>query len=93
MAEQMITVCDVCGAPTTQTITLKVGTRNLLKDLCQRHVAEIVKGARAPKRGRKPGSKSTGLTRVKKTTARKKSTGRRPGRPRKATTEAVESSS
>jgi len=70
MAERTITACDVCGEPAAQTIALRVGTRNL-KNLCQRHLAEIMKGARPPKRGRKPGSRSTRRTTVKKTAGKK----------------------
>ena len=59
MAEQTILVCDTCRQPATQTVSLKVGTRTLLKDLCKTHLAELVAGTRRPKRGRRPGSKST----------------------------------
>jgi hypothetical protein len=59
MTEQMILVCDTCGAPATDTVTVRVGTRNLLKDLCRTHLSELITGTRVPKRGRKPGSKST----------------------------------
>ena|SRR5438067_12647499 len=58
MAERTIMVCDVCGEQATETVTLQVGARKLLKDLCRVHVAELVQGARRPKRGRRPGSTS-----------------------------------
>jgi hypothetical protein len=52
MAEKTIRVCDVCGEPAADTVTLKTKTRTLLKDLCKRHLAELAKGARRPTRGR-----------------------------------------
>jgi len=51
----MVVICDVCGGPVAETVTLKVGARTLLKDLCSKHLAELVQGTRRPKRGRKPG--------------------------------------
>ncbi len=56
MAERVITVCDVCGAPATESVMFKVGGRSLQKDLCQTHLAELTAGAHAPKRGRRRGS-------------------------------------
>jgi hypothetical protein len=89
MGEAVVLVCDVCGRPADETVTIKVGRRNLQKDLCRAHIDELVAGARAPRpgrrratvaavpgkrRGRPPGSKN------KATTA----SGRRRGRPPKA---------
>jgi hypothetical protein len=56
MAERVILVCDVCGAPATETVSFKANGRSLQKDLCQVHLAELTAGARAPKRGRRVGS-------------------------------------
>jgi hypothetical protein len=56
MAEKTVLVCDVCGNPATQSATIKVGTRNFLKDLCAAHLGELLNGTRRPKRGRKPGT-------------------------------------
>lgn len=56
MGEKTILVCDRCGAPATETVTIKVGQRNLVKDLCRAHVAELVKGARRPRPGRRRGA-------------------------------------
>ncbi len=58
MAEQVVIVCDVCGAPATSTVTVSVqgGARagqKFTKDLCDTHLAEIVRGGRKPRRGRR----------------------------------------
>jgi hypothetical protein len=63
MAEKTMLVCDVCGAPAAQTVTIKAGPRTLWKDFCETHLAELLSGTRPPRRGRRPGSTS------KKTTA------------------------
>ena len=52
MANKTILVCDVCGEPATQSVTLVVGRRRLHKDYCRTHLAELIKGARPPRRGR-----------------------------------------
>jgi hypothetical protein len=101
MGEQTILVCDVCGRPATETVTIRAGGRNLVKDLCSTHLAELTRGARAPRRGRRKGSasarttatRSTGKRRgrppksasAKKRLSAKRSTGKRRGRPPKAT--------
>jgi hypothetical protein len=55
MAERVILVCDVCGAPASGTVSFKVNGRSLQKDLCRVHLGELTAGARAPKRGRRAG--------------------------------------
>jgi hypothetical protein len=98
MGEQTILVCDVCGKPATQTATIRVGSRNYVKDYCSTHLAELVSGARAPRRGRRkavvaPGA--GGATAPKrrgrppksataKRASAKKSGAKRRGRPPKA---------
>jgi hypothetical protein len=52
MAEKTILVCDVCGRPAVETVTIRVQRGNYLKDLCDKHVAALVDGARKPRRGR-----------------------------------------
>jgi len=52
MAEKTIVVCDVCGKPATETVTIKVARGNYAKDLCATHVTELVAGARRPRPGR-----------------------------------------
>ena len=51
MAEKTIVVCDVCGKPATETVTIKVARGNYAKDLCAAHVTELVAGARRPATG------------------------------------------
>ncbi len=77
MAERTIVVCDVCGKPATETVTIKVTRGNFAKDLCASHVTELVAGARRPRPGRPrkmAGSGQAASAALK-----------RRGRPRKAT--------
>lgn len=75
MAQAITLVCDVCGRPEAKTVTIRVNSRNLQKDFCSRHLAELIQGARTPKRGRRPGSSSKSSSASKpaarKTVARK----------------------
>ena len=73
MAERTIVVCDVCGKPATETVTIKVARGNYAKDLCGAHVTELVAGARRPRPGRP--RKMAGETSA--------ATPKRRGRPRK----------
>lgn len=73
MAERTIVVCDVCGKPASETVTIKVARGNYAKDLCTAHVTELVAGARRPRPGRP--RKMAGETSV--------ATPKRRGRPRK----------
>lgn len=85
MAEKMILVCDTCGKPAAETVTIKAARGNFVKDLCASHVSELVAGARRPRRGR-PKAVVAGAapSAAKKTAARKKtSAAKRRGRPRK----------
>ena len=52
MAQAMVVVCDVCGRPAVETVSLKVAARGYQNDVCQAHLDEMIKGARAPRRGR-----------------------------------------
>jgi hypothetical protein len=92
MAEKTILVCDACGRPAAETVTIKSSRGNLVKDLCSTHVSELVAGARKPRPGRRKGvvarsaapqsgAKKSG---AKKSRARKTTTGKRRGRPPKA---------
>jgi hypothetical protein len=92
MAERTILVCDVCGAPASQTVSIKVGGRSLQKDLCDVHLAEITAGARAPKRGRRAGSTTAGSAPTRKPRAKRATKAasinvRRRGRKRQAAPE------
>ena len=84
MAERTIVVCDVCGKPATETVTIKVARGNFAKDLCATHVTELVAGARRPRPGRPRKMAGSGQA------AAAPKRGRRPrktvGRPRKGTT-------
>jgi hypothetical protein len=85
MAQALVVVCDVCGNPAVQTVTIKAGARSYQKDVCRKHLDEMIQGARAPRRGR-PRTKATPVVtpsrrkaaaktsakRRTKTTARKK---------------------
>jgi len=91
MAEKTVVVCDVCGKPAAETVTIKVARGNYAKDLCAAHVTELIAGARRPRPGRprkmagaasaaapkRRGRPRKTAGRPKKTTARKRSAGRR----------------
>jgi hypothetical protein len=81
MAEKTILVCDACGKPAAETITIKVARGNFVKDLCSTHVNELVAGARRPRPGRRRGVVAGGSASTAKSSAKK--TGSRRGRPRK----------
>jgi hypothetical protein len=74
MAERTIVVCDVCGEPATETVTIKTARGNFVKDLCAKHVTELTAGARKPRPGR-PRKMGEGTAAAAP---------RRRGRPRKA---------
>ena len=52
MGEKTILVCDTCGKPATETVTIKLSRGNFVKDLCGTHVNALIAGARRPRRGR-----------------------------------------
>ncbi len=54
MAEATVLVCDTCGRPAVETVRFRIGQRNLEKDYCQVHLAELEASARRPRRGRRP---------------------------------------
>ncbi len=85
MSEKTILVCDTCGKPAAETVTIKAARGNFVKDLCATHVNELVAGARRPRRGR-PKAVVAGSP-AKKPAARKPtartSVPKRRGRPRK----------
>jgi hypothetical protein len=91
--EAITLVCDVCGKLATDTVMIKVGARNHLKDLCTQHLGELLQNTRAPRRGRprviaaggKKGSASTPRVRPKRpnaaTKTRKTRTAKASGTP------------
>jgi hypothetical protein len=88
MAHAIMLVCDVCGKPEATTVTIRVNERNLQKDFCSRHLAELVQGARAPKRGRRPGSVTKKPAAAKKSVGRKPSARKKSGARKRATSKA-----
>jgi hypothetical protein len=83
MAERTIVVCDVCGKPATETVTIKVARGNFAKDLCATHVTELVAGARRPRPGRPRKMAGSGQAEAPKRRGRPRKT---VGRPRKTAT-------
>lgn len=59
MAEQVVLVCDVCGEVARSSVAIRVDGRALTKDLCERHLQELVAGARRPRPGRRRKTVST----------------------------------
>jgi hypothetical protein len=59
MAEKTILVCDECGRPAAETVTIKLSRGNLVKDLCSTHIDALVAGARRPRPGRRKGAVAT----------------------------------
>jgi hypothetical protein len=84
MAERTIVVCDVCGKPATETVTIKVARGNFAKDLCATHVTELVAGARRPRPGRP--RKMAGSGQVAEAPKRRGRPRKTVGRPRKTAT-------
>jgi hypothetical protein len=66
MSESVVVVCDVCGAVAKEGVIIRAGGRNYAKDLCSKHLQEILTHTHTPKRGRRPGStsKRTGTKRT-----------------------------
>ncbi len=100
MAEKTILVCDACGRPAAETVTIKASRGNFVKDMCSTHVNELVAGARKPRPGRRKGvvaqsaspsagagaqSATTQKRGAKKTGARKPGAKRRGRPPKQAT--------
>ena len=82
MAERTVIVCDVCGKPAAETITIKANSGNYAKDLCAAHVAEFIAGGRKPRPGRRKGQ----VTRKRTAGGAAKKTGARETGARKAGT-------
>lgn len=88
MAQALVVVCDVCGRPAVETVSLKVSSQGYQKDVCQAHLDEMIKGARSPRRGRprtKPvvagrTSSPKRTTSAKRKTSAKRSTAKRTAR-------------
>jgi hypothetical protein len=79
MAEKTILVCDTCGKPAAETVTIRVTRGNYVKDLCASHVNELISGARKPR----PGRPRAVAAPARKRSASKPAGAKRRGRPRK----------
>jgi len=90
MSEKTMLVCDVCGKPAEQTVTIKSGLRSLWKDLCSTHLAELLRGTRTPRRGRPRGSSAGAAKAAPRKTAstRSRAGARRRGRAKEASAKA-----
>src|SRR4051812_36729462 len=53
VAEALVVVCDVCGRPAEESVTIRARGRNVVKDFCTTHLTELLSKTRAPRRGRK----------------------------------------
>lgn len=85
MGERTILVCDTCGKPATETVTIKIGRGNFVKDLCDTHVKLLVVGARKPRPGRRKGVVAAAVAAAPKAArkAASKAAPKRRGRPPK----------
>ena len=81
MAERTILVCDTCGRPAAETVTVRVERGNFVKDLCSTHVDELLSGARKPRPGRRK-AVGTGARRPAAKPTAKTAAPKRRGRPR-----------
>lgn len=80
MAEKTILVCDTCGRPASETVTIRVARGNFVKDLCASHVNELVGAARKPRPGRR---RAVVAAAPAQAAAGKGTAAKRRGRPRK----------
>jgi hypothetical protein len=84
MAEKTILVCDACGRPAAESVTIKLARGNFVKDMCSVHVNELIAGARRPRRGRP--KKMVGSADAAPTAPRVRAKKTATRRPRKKTT-------
>jgi hypothetical protein len=87
MAEATVLVCDRCGQPVADSVILRVGNRNYVTDLCRKHLDDLMRHARVPKRGRKPKSLSSQGQRRASTQGRSRT--KAAGKRRKKTAKAA----
>jgi hypothetical protein len=79
MAQALVVVCDACGSPAVETVTIKVADRSYQKDVCQTHTDQMIHGARAPRRGR-PRTKAAPAAARKQTKRKAPARAQRTGR-------------
>jgi hypothetical protein len=77
LAQATVLVCDQCGKPAASSITIRVGAKNFVKDLCGEHLRALLKDTRAPRRGRPKVGASTG-TAAPKAAGRKRRSSKKP---------------
>jgi hypothetical protein len=85
VAEKVVRVCDIDGSPATHTVRIQDGRASWTKDLCEEHFAELLQGARKPRRGAASPPRPRARRRVspkkrttlKRAAARKRSTSQR----------------
>jgi hypothetical protein len=82
MAERVVVVCDVCGRPAEESMTFRIGGRTWTKDLCSTHVQELVRSARAPRRGRRPAAAPAAVPSKRSTPSSNKPATAKPQRRR-----------
>lgn len=56
MGEATIITCDACGKPAVTTVTLRYDGRSAVKDVCEKHLDQLLVGTRKPARGRRRGT-------------------------------------
>lgn len=83
MAQALVVVCDVCRKPAVETVSLKVAARGYQKDVCQAHLDEMIKGARAPRRGRPRTKPAAASSASKRTASAKRSSPKRTASKRR----------
>jgi hypothetical protein len=92
MAEQVMIVCDVCGAPATASVNMQVhggGTRDgqrFAKDLCNTHLNDLVTNTRKPRRGRRRATVATAAAPASAPSPRARRSTRSPAAKTGATT-------
>jgi hypothetical protein len=70
VAEAVVLVCDECGRPDATSITIRTGTGNYVKDLCDDHLKALIANTRAPRRGRPKRTRASKPSRSKATRGR-----------------------
>jgi hypothetical protein len=83
MAEKTVLVCDVCGEPASESVTIHAKQRRLVKDLCSTHLAELTRGGRPVRRGR-PKTRAVAKAASARATSAKRPARARPARKKEA---------
>jgi hypothetical protein len=43
LAQAIVLICDQCGKPAESSVTIRVGAKNFVKDLCSEHLRALLK--------------------------------------------------